>query len=294
MFPAHVTHELWAPAFGSTIAAADRAHIVRTLSDDAVWELYRDRGAVLFRGFQGGLQEHVIDFASRFLSACVSNGSDERRDLLAAGQVQSVNRGDAMIPPHAEMAYGPLRPDVLFFYCVKRSDPPMSATLACDGHEVWERLPCDLRRLFSEKKLRYRFRRSMMLGEQCRDHMARIGTDPRVRLFRIHDDGSADLDFVVSAAEPSRHGGAPAFANSAIVEKQTVSFEDGTPLDETTRRALFTLTSRLSYQIVWQTGDLLMLDNSRVMHGRRGGRAGTQRQIAIRMGWECDRAAGHE
>lgn len=288
-----VSQQPWTSHFGVTIEPPEGSPTLEALSDASVRELYRERGAVLFRGFRGGLQEHAIDFASRFLSECVSNGSRERSDVRAANKVQTVNRGDAMIPPHAEMAYGPLRPDILFFYCVKASDPPMSATLACDGVQVWAQMPAELKRLFTEKKLRYRFRRSTMLGEQCREHLDRVHADTRVTLFEAHDDGSVDLDFVVSAAEPVRHGWALAFANSVIVERETVAFEDGTPVTDSTRRELFALTARLSHHVVWRTGDLLMVDNSRVMHGRRGSRGSVERQIAIRMGWERDSPSGH-
>ena len=60
-----------------------------------------------------------------------------------------------MIPPHAEMAYTPFRPDMLWFYC----ETPASQggeTLLCDGLDLWSRLRPATKDLFLSQKLTYR------------------------------------------------------------------------------------------------------------------------------------------
>jgi hypothetical protein len=183
------------------------------------------------------------------------------------------------------MGYSPIRPDTLFFYCAVPPARGSGETLICDGVEVWRQMEPATRRAFEESSIRYRFRRTRMHAGQLEGHDDRIAGDPRVQLFARYEDGTVDLDFVVPAVQPGRHCADLAFANSVIVESASAGFEDGRALSQALRFELFILTTRLSGRVEWQAGDILMLDNSRVMHGRNRIRPDDRRSIAVRMGW---------
>lgn len=264
---------------------------LRSIRRADIQRWYRTHGALLVRGFASSV-DAVADFAGAFLTDAVVNGNTAREDVVAAKKVQTVNTGNDLIPLHAEMAYGPMRPDLLVFYCMQPPKRGSGETLLCDGVAVWNEMASSTKRKFEEQPVRFTFRCSVMLGSQCRGYEGRVADDPRVTECRTYEDGTMDLTFVVPAAPLSRHGGVPAFANSVIVERDSVSFDDGTPIDDTLRRELFVLTTSLAHKVVWEAGDILFIDNSRVMHGRRQIAPGDNRRIVLTMGWE--REVQHE
>lgn len=284
------THPWLTPAFGVLLAVTRPNSSLDELSIADVQAHCRSSGAVLVRGF-----EHDVGafdrLTSHLLAECVVNGNTTRADVATANGIQTVNSGTDAIALHAEMAYSPVRPDVLCFYCVRPPQQRGGETMLCDGVELLTRMPPHLRRRFETTRVVYRFERSRMLAVQCRGHEATVKRDHRVRLFRQHEDGTVDVEFVVEAIEKTRYGGALAFANSVIVEANSAAYEDGAEITPAVRRELFALAAASSHKVMWQAGDVLVVDNSRVMHGRRRIAAGDHRQILLKMGWETARRA---
>lgn len=256
------------------------------LEDTDVREHYVTQGAVLFRGFRTDM-DAFDGFTSRFLADCVTNGNDTREAVAGYTHIQSVNSGSQHISLHSEMAYSPLRPDIVFFYCVEPPTKAGGATLLCDGIAVWRRMKPATRTLFEKKKIRYRFIRSQLLGSQIQDSEAELKGHQGVALYQRHADGTADMDFIVPASQPAKHAEALAFANSVIVEDASASWEDGSAITRDLRLELFELTVRLSHRVAWRAGDILMIDNSRLMHGREAIAPGDGRRIVIKMGREA-------
>jgi alpha-ketoglutarate-dependent taurine dioxygenase len=272
-------------AFGIILENSSPGLEPTAISPSIVGEHYRKSAAVLLRGFQGDINVFA-EFTSRFIIDCVVNGNDTRDDVVPERHIQTVNTGSSAIPLHSEMAYGPFRPDTLFFYCIAPPRGPGGETLLCDGVEVWSKMGWETRKLFERQCIRYRFRRSRLLGAQSRGREAILYGDARVRHFELHQDGSADLEFLAPAAERAKHLDCAAFANSVIVEDESASFEDGSPITRDLRLELFELTVTRSHKVAWEKGDILMVDNSRMMHGRTRISPDDERRIVIRMGRE--------
>lgn len=51
--------------------------------------------------------------------------------------------------------------------------------------------------------------------------------------------------------------------------QKSISFGDGTVIDPQAMAKAIELAERLSYDMMWQAGDVALVDNSLVMHGRR-------------------------
>jgi alpha-ketoglutarate-dependent taurine dioxygenase len=274
-------------SFGAIIENSDPGAGLTALTDSAVREYYVKFGAVLFRGFQTDVNGFA-DFTSNVIADCVVNGNDARDDVMPDRNIQTVNTGFDPIPPHAEMAYGPFRPDTLFFYCIAPPRKRGGETLLCDGIEVWLKMESETRRRFERQRIKYSFYKSRLLGAQCKGREAVLYGDERVTRFERHPDGSVDLEFVAPAAQRAKHSDPLAFANSVIVEDKSAGFEDGAPITRDLRLELFALTVTLSYKLAWQAGDVLMVDNSRVMHGRTRIGPEDERRIVVRMGREIE------
>ena len=273
--------------FGAVVASATPSSRLTALDAGEVAALYRSSGAVLFRGFPVDVDDFA-DFSARFTAGFVVNGEATREYVSEEERIQTVNAGHQLIPLHAEMGYSPFRPDLIWFYCAV---PPRAEgqTMLCDGVEAWERLDPELRETFRTKRVRYVFSRTRAVAQGFERAWAeeRLRAAEGVRSYRFHDDGSLDMEYVVTAAPPARHRDAPAFANSVIVEDRRVSFEDGSPITRPVRLELFELTARLAYMHTWRAGDVLMIDNSRVMHGRAPFGKDDDRRILVRMGAEA-------
>jgi len=279
-----VALEPMADAFG-VVATANTACPLEQLSSNHVKRLYATHGAVLLRGFEVTL-DTFDRFVSRFIGDAIVNGSSVRASIGPDRAIQTVNSGNSPIALHAEMAYGPFRPDVLCFFCIQQPTSRGGETLLCDGVELWARMPGHLRTVFESTPLRFSFSRNRMIAEQAERQDERLLADERVKSYRRHDDGTMDLEFVVPAVQPTRHGGRRAFANSLIVEAESASLEGVGPIPDDVRLQLFALSIELSHPLAWRTGDVLILDNSRMMHGRRKIAHGDDRTIVLKMGWE--------
>lgn len=53
------------------------------------------------------------------------------------------------------------------------------------------------------------------------------------------------------------------------VAQKSICFGDGSAIDPRTMATVIELAEALTYDLVWQTGDVALVDNSLVMHGRR-------------------------
>jgi alpha-ketoglutarate-dependent taurine dioxygenase len=272
-------------AFGIILKSSYPGADLTALTASAVREYYVKSGAVLFRGFRTDINGFA-EFTSNFIADCVVNGNDARDDVVPDRHIQTVNTGFNPIPLHAEMAYGPFRPDTLFFYCIVPPRKRGGETLLCDGIEVWRKMESETRRLFERQRIKYSFEKNRLLGAQCQGREGALAGDDRVRRFERHPDGSVDLEFVAPAVRRAKHSDSLAFANSVIVEDQSAGFEDGSPVTRDLRLELFALTVALSYKLAWEAGDILMVDNSRVMHGRTRIGSEDERRIVVRMGRE--------
>ena len=287
--------EVLSEAFGLTVISSDPAFAIHALDANLLIQLYLLFGVILFRGFKVTMGTFE-NFTNRFTMNYVVNGNITRKSMSQDGTTQTVNSGEQLIPPHSEMAYTPFRPEMLWFYC---ETPALHGgeTLVCDGLDVWSRLKRATKDLFLNRKVTYR--KHFDSSHHDLDAMAmlwfgheldrsKIGDTlaniPDTKL-RVEEDGF-DLEYTVPAVQKPKHHESLAFANSVIVEDRSCSFQDGEAISRDLRLELFYQAAICSLRHRWQPGDVLMLDNSRMMHGRAAFHD-AQRNILVRMGREA-------
>ena len=282
-------------AFGYAIIAADPSVALDALDPSHIVQLYKLSGALLFRGFNVTVVDFE-NFTNKFTTNYTVNGSLTRTPVSADGITQTVNAGAQLIPPHAEMAYTPFRPDMLWFYCATPASRG-GETLVCDGLDVWSHLNAPTKDLFLNRNVTYK--KKFSNAQHDLDSMALLWFGQTIDVskmgdkladipnatFRAEEDGFR-LDYTVSAVQKPKHHESLAFANSVIVEDRSCFFENGEAISRDLRLELFYEATNCSLQHKWQSGDILMVDNSRMMHGRASfsdpGRNGL-----VRMGREA-------
>lgn len=261
---------------------------------ESLVSLYKESGALLLRGFTLDL-DAFRRFAEQFCASAAFNDSRGRALLDEANKIQSVNRGVAPFPLHPELSREPWQPDVCFFGCL---NPPSQAgaTTICDGVEIVRRLPADARRALEGRRLRY-VQQAIpeelvyWLGASRPDdaQLASPGAHCPYSFWR--EGGLVLRAFSRPALHRPMFADAPAFGNFLLFARYCrgitgfPQFEDGSTVPDGLLETVKLVADGLTAPIAWRQGDLLMLDNTRFMHGRTAVRDPAERLIASYFGY---------
>jgi alpha-ketoglutarate-dependent taurine dioxygenase len=289
-----------------------------TLADTVQWASRRrakllaqssEHGAVLFRGFPLRSPQDFDAFIAAFdlpnfpysesLSNAVRVNWTER--VFSANEAPP----DVTIYYHHEMAQTPMFPARLFFFCQQPAESG-GETPVCRSDVLYERLSAtcpEFARNCEQKGLQYTnvmpaendpqsgMGRSWQgtLGtasrEQAEERLASLGYT-----WQWLADGCLKSISPVLPAVRTVAGERKAFFNQLIAAFQgwkdarndpakAIRFGDGTPLDRDAVQMATDLAEELTFDIPWQTGDVVLVDNLLTMHGRRTFR-GTRKVLA--------------
>ena|GEM_PF-385346 len=265
--------------------------------------LFRETGAVLFRGFGADLPAFK-SFTRRFSPSAVFNESGERDVVDKETTIQTVNLGSAPFPLHPELSRVPWRPDLAFFCC--QSAPTRDGqTVVCDGVELVRRLPENVRSWLSGRSFLYREPVSLKslqywLGTE-RPTRAQLANPPASCPFRFEvdeDDGLVYRSFTVPVLYDLPSGDGPAFGNFLLFARFLLGrsdfpvLSDGERIPDFVVSAVKEVSDGLSVPVDWQRGDVLMVDNWRFMHGRRAIHSTQERLILTYFGYRRDDGDG--
>jgi alpha-ketoglutarate-dependent taurine dioxygenase len=273
-------------SYGSgLLVAGDAGTTLDTLTKPDVFRQLSQAGYVLFRNFNADMQ--AFSALVRKLSTRIT--LDPARSFGDASHVaQKVDAGHDAIGLHCENGNSPFAPELCWFYCAK-APSVRSQTTACDGVRVWNKLGNDTRRAFMEQDIVYsrtveeaKWKRFVFHNLQEQKRLEDIGIDDVIALAgdAMHTritpgaNGSIHYAFRTAAAHSTMFGAQLAFANSILgpsyhYEAPVITFSDGTPLPVSTLAEIAEISESVTDEIDWHTGDVVLIDNTRVMHGRR-------------------------
>lgn len=269
------------------------------LSRDDVLAAFAEAGALLFRGFTGGV-DSFCTFTERFSTSFRSHGGSNRDRIDDSGTLQTVVAGSERIGPHSELRYMPFSPAVLWFYCVNPPEEGGETTLY-DGARTMAGLKPESRTAFSAQPLKYSFTAPPRVWtrflevETVEAATAKLSSpDPKVPdasyTFSFNGD-VLSLEYTIPAFTWPRSGESRVYAGSITRgyedDRVACTFADGTPIPDAIRNDLIDAAGRVEIAVPWRTGDIVMVDNSRVMHGRRPF-TGNSRKIYTRFANDFD------
>lgn len=239
-------------------------------------DYFKSYGVLLFRGLSVNY-EQMKAFAEKFSSRFIL---DKDRPIVDPRNkyVTLVDPGMHYVSPHCENANSPFRPDVIWFCCGVPAAQG-GETLYWDGVQVWQELDEELRQLFIAKKIKFfqkfpaaDWKRFLGFGATLVDVKRTLNGIPGLT-YKINEDQSISIEYVCSAVVKTKYGHQDAFANSLIAEyknpRGVVTFADGSPIPSTVINQIQQVMNNLTEVIPWKGGDLVMIDNSRFLHGRR-------------------------
>ena len=267
-------------------------------ADSELIELFKNSGVLLFRGFEIDRPRFVAYTEALTPDFIDYSGGAYARDKIGGNAtVLSVtgHRQFFAVPLHGEMFYTKHRPTILWFFCVA---PPVEGgqTTVCDGVALLNQLSAETRALFEAQPINYirHYEDGVWQKIYQSDDVARVEAICRERdtEFSHHaEDNSISTQYRCSAITQPLYTDQPAFVNNILpvmVQEANghthslVRFADGSKIPEDVISELKEVSERLTVEVNWQEGDLVMVDNSRLMHGRRAF-DDTQRELNMRM-----------
>ncbi|SRR5579883_14911 len=247
------------------------------LHEASIINLFKAEGVLLFRDFATSV-EIFTSFTNKFSQNFMdyTGGVFNRRIINGDSTVLSVNDFNCEIKLHGEMYYQKNIPLMLWFFCAHPAAQD-GETVVCDGKQFFDELSQPLKELFSQKKLKYRGH----IGKETWQKQYKTD-DVRVVAqicqsndvdININEDESIDIHYICSAIHPNRSGESMVFINSLLPAKNmspnSVAFDDGSEIDNEVMLELNEIAAKIAVKICWEKGDILMVDNTRIMHGRR-------------------------
>jgi hypothetical protein len=125
-------------------------------------------------------------------------------------------------------------------------------------------------------------------SEVTMDHILQFKAAIPNQDFTLNDDGSMEYRITLAPVRGSSISNGQAFANAILgpshnYEKPSYTLEDGSLVTDEEIEALRDIAETCTVEINWQDGDIAVIDNTRVMHGRRAIKD-PDRQLFIGMG----------
>jgi alpha-ketoglutarate-dependent taurine dioxygenase len=273
----------------------------------AVAQKYRRHGVVLLRGGPFDLQSfetlsrHLCD---RFHQV---GTRDRRRESGGDGYTTEVFRKNFILLGHSEGAYRPYPPppDVCMFMCQTAPSVPGGETTVIDGVAMLGEMPEELKGRLMDQGIVYE---SLWESDRWRaefgvksisELQALLAGIPEVRCNLEEDN--LRLFYHAPAIEPCSSGEL-AFANGVLAHlpriehsryqnlpvytkpSNRVYFGDGEELDAVSINALIDAHDNVVFRHRWQRHDVLILDNTRYMHGREMCSRPCERVLLSRFG----------
>lgn len=260
---------------------------------DAAWlrSAVRERGAVLLRGYRADVPAFERLVGSIADVPLVQAGGRERSST--SDVVQQVNPGAEAIGPHCENAFTPARPDLALFLC-ERPAAAGGETTITDGATVARDLVAAMPD-FAGTRVQYRgvykpevWKRMFGTGRPAAARAALAGL--RLMLarsgvvsfdFDLSDDGVLSYEYVTPPLVVCRRGErvfadsyagfptAPPRDGGSRPDAVWVTTADGRPYPEHVQKAIRSTLESHTHDVALAPGDVLVVDNWSVLHGRR-------------------------
>ena len=292
----------------AAVSLAEACEWVRGRRDDLL-EKSALHGAILFRGFPLVTAEDFDAFVTAFdlpnftyyesLSNAVRVNKTPR--VFTANEAPP----DVTILLHHEMAQTPIYPSRLFFFCEQAAEEG-GATPICRSDVLWERLAArcpEFARDCEAKGLKYtnvmpadndptsgmgRGWQSTLRSQtpaEAENRLKGLGyswewlpgeclkaTTPKLpAVYHLPDGRKSFFNQLIAAFK--------GWKDTRNDPAKAITFGDGSPLDREAVNIAAELGEELSFNVPWQRGDVTLVDNFVVMHGRRTFR-GTRKVLA--------------
>lgn len=253
-------------------------------------------GWTLLRGFD----MDVTIFSTLITYLCKTITFDPARENTDQN-TQLVDAGLGAVGLHIENGNTPVCPDIVAFYSARAAFEGSQTTI-CDGRKVfdafsdaqkahWSQRMTVTRTLPEELWKRYLANEHPAISkpeEVTHEHILQFKASIPDQDFTLNGDGSLEYRLKVAPVRASSLSNGLAFANAILgpshnYEPPVYTLDDGSIASADEIEDLRRIAETCTVEINWQDGDVAVIDNTRVMHGRRAIKD-QDRQLLIGMG----------
>jgi len=281
----------------------DPAHLSREL----VARSLDSHGVVLLRDFEFDLNAFEL-FTSELCNDFHHVGTRNKLKTEAGdGYSTEVHRQNFTLLSHSEGTYRPWPPppEICFFHCLSPPVEKGGETTLVDGVNFLKAMPDSLRKRFMQSNIIYemywepeRWQAEFQVGNAF--ELGKLLNQYSSLKYQFKGE-DLTLRYTAPAINHTRFG-QPAFANALLAHlprithpnyqqnnvytKSTnhVYFESGEEVPADVVNTLIDVQDKLIYLHEWQVQDLLVVDNTRFMHGRRMTKTSCERVLISRFG----------
>ncbi|KAF0568097.1 hypothetical protein FQV37_1433 [Psychrobacter nivimaris] len=246
----------------------------------------KTHGWMLLRG-----HHYDVDTFSQLMSQlCQTLTYDPARQNITS-EAQKVDAGAHAIGLHIENGNTPMPPDVIAFFS-ELSAKKGSQTTICDGYAVYQALSPELKATFSQPMRISRYLPQAIWQNYVATATGRTDAADQISLDDLdkfiaattsktlthhvepQTDGGVRYVLQVPAIREDNLSGQFAFANTLLgpsfnYEKPKFTLANSQSVDDELIAKLTRICEVHTQEIAWQNGDVVILDNKRIMHGRR-------------------------
>ncbi len=263
---------------------------ILSLDKEQIIELFKTYGFLLFRGFETNVNTFA-EFSNPLSrdSMDSSIGVVNRKIINQDANILTVNDYKFDIKLHGELYHTNKPPQIVWLFC---ANPPLKdgETTVCDGQKFFHELSPSTKDLLSRKKLKYLMNLNKE-GWQTRFRTNDLNVVKEIsqnygKEVKVKEDESVEIKSVFPAIHKSRTEEDYVFINPLLQLKyrkpQAICFDDDSEITDDIVSELNEIAEKITIEIKWQKGDILMVDNTRIMHGRRAF-DDEQREVYIRL-----------
>ncbi|MGL4539779.1 MAG: TauD/TfdA family dioxygenase [Candidatus Rhabdochlamydia sp.] len=289
-----------------TIEVSEDKKSIYDFSTDEIYETLKEKGIVLLRGFDVSTRD-FITFSNQFPDTFLPYQGGSVRPNVDGDPTAIViteKDGNHSVYFHGEQYYQKIHATTFWMYSFI---PPVAdgATLLCDGRELYARLPEEIKQLFKDKKIKYsrcfpHTRWQKIYNVNSEEELDLILSKQGISYF-IDENENLHTTYVTEAIQQEKWADSPIFINNAleILEdmedmhpkynpektKETicVTFEDDTEIPKEVIDQIQRIIAEIKMAVQWQKSDVLIFDNTRILHAREAFPAESHRELVTRL-----------
>ena len=232
--------------------------------------IFENKGIILFKNFNID-EDQIVKFTDLF-TLQYANDANRREIRFENPKLHNVDPGKMEMPLHSEASYSPSWPEIVWFYC--RLAPKKSGqTTVCDGRSIYKNLSQKTKNFFLSNQIVYKLKIPYEKNKNNKNDSEEIKLKPDC--FIDFKNKEIHLKQKRYAVVETRKPNKVSFSNHLQIildrDPQVLGWnlEDGSKIPDDIMSEVKEVSDRLTLNINWNDNELCMIDNKRMMHGRR-------------------------